>query len=130
MKKNRPRLCEPEAVREIHRIRDRILRKARQAGIASYYLSLNERPELVLSTAKPEASVLGESRLPYRATAPEVQALREVHQWRAQIQEEMRRLGVQQYVQRLNERTTKLLSKPGAGRLASKVQRREQGGTR
>lgn len=109
--KFKTRLREPDAVREIHQIRARILRKARKVGIANYYLSLNQRPDLLIRPVEAKNQMLEESSAPYRAKLPEPVALREVHKWRRQIKADMDRLGLDAYLRHLNERTEGLLRK-------------------
>lgn len=109
MKKTRLHLPEPEAVCDVRRIRERVLRKARRLGLANYYLGLNNRPELVLSVNERKAPMLAESSIPYRVTVPEPEGVREVRQWRQKIQQEMDRLGSDEYLRRLNARAAELL---------------------
>ena len=125
MKKSNARRREPEAVRDIHRIRTRILRKARHVGIANYYLGLNARPELMLPSVETNANALAESPAPYGPRADEPQAVREVREWRRKVQEEMERVGLRSYLRRLNKSAEELLSLPGnSKRTASRKSRR------
>ncbi|HUI07937.1 MAG TPA: hypothetical protein VL486_13130 [Verrucomicrobiae bacterium] len=65
MKKRR----EPEALRELHRIREQIYREAKKAGLDRYYGNLDQKAGWLLGKSKktPRAAAIRERRAKYKA---------------------------------------------------------------
>lgn len=42
------RYKEPKAVAEIHKIREKMYKEAKRVGVSKYFLSLNDRPDLLI----------------------------------------------------------------------------------